>query len=57
MFKRIFELARSLIDILDHTQGLFELLHRLLQLFIKHATVCDYDDGVKDTPIQAIMQY
>ena len=57
IFKRILELTRSFIDILDHAQGLLELLHRLLKLPVKHATVCNHDDRVKDTPILVIMQY
>jgi len=55
IFKSILELAGGLLNIFNYAQGLLELLHRLLKLPVKYATVCNHDDRVKDTPVLVIM--
>ena len=43
----IAQLARVLVDLLDHAFGLLELLDRVLQLPVEYAPVGDHHDGIE----------
>ena len=51
------ELARSLVDVLHHAQGLLELPDGLLELAVEHPPVGHDHDRVEDAPVIAIVQH
>ena len=51
------ELARGLVDVLHHAEGLLELPDGALELAVEHAPVGHHDDGVEDAPVAAVVQH
>ena len=51
------ELARGLVDVLHHAEGLLELPDGALELAVEHAPVGHHDDRVEDPPVFAVVQH
>ena len=51
------ELARGLVDVLHHAEGLLELPDGLLELAVEHAPVGHHHHRVEDAPIVVVMQH
>ena len=56
-FGRLAELARGLIDVLHHGEGLLELPDGALELTVEHAAVDHDDHRVEDAPVVVIVQH
>ena len=56
-FQGLAELARGVVDVLDHTEGLLELPDGLLELAIEHSPVGHHDHRVEDAPVVEVMQH
>ena len=51
------ELARGVLDVLHHAEGLLELPDGALELAVEHAPVGHHDDRVEDAPVVGIVQH
>ena len=56
-FQGLAELARSLVDVLHHAQGLLELPDGLLELAVEHTPVGHDHDRVEDASVIPIVQH
>ena len=56
-FQGLAKLARGVVDVLDHTEGLLELPDGLLELAIEHSPVGHHDHRVEDAPVVEVMQH
>ncbi len=56
-FQSLFELARGLVDVLHHAQGLLEGPDRALELAVQDAPVGDDDDRVEDPPVVGVVEH
>ena len=54
--QRLAELARRMVDVLHHAEGLLELPDGALELAVEHAPVGHHDDRVEDAPVVEIVQ-
>ena len=54
--KGLAELARSLVDVLHHPQGLLELPDGALELAVEHAAVGHHDHRVEDAPVLVVVK-
>ena len=51
------KLARRVLDVLHHAEGLLELADGALELAVEHAPVGDHDDRVEDASVVGIVQH
>ena len=56
-FEGLPELARGLVDVLDHAEGLLELPDGALELAVEHAPVGHHHDRIEDPPVVLVVQH
>ena len=54
-FEGLPELARGLVNVLDHAEGLLELPDRALELAVEHTPVGHHHDRIEDPPVVLVV--